>query len=529
MPSPGFRRLRIVGLPVLAAFVAAAALIPGIALRRSATEHDDLAAASQIKVDDVRIVESSKRLIRIVYGELVARVHADLDPGSQDAVDRREQARIEEGATLIALLTAAADDDTLRAGDARRSLEEIEFSVLLESDAPLDGVSSLHGFLFGIADTAESDVRSGRYVSELSDLTALPALIADESLIAHVARTRPAVSPDVAEYVEQSWEFVEDTAGWLGPDGEMTGAFAFFDAPVALGRSPAILERMDATLSASGLIPVDAWLQGLDEEAGPSPASPGETVAMAELTEGRLVELADAAISEEIGRLARDATVTADEAERRARSSTILLSVAAVAAAIAAILTARAFGHSFRRARLASVDQLTGIGNRHVLDDATAVLLADKRLTEHAVAVVDCDRFKMFNDLYGHDAGDRILVEIANRLESAAAFLRRRHAARTTLVRLGGDEFLLSVHARDRITSDDVREVLDAERRRQFSLADGTPIDIEFSVGVVAASSPASLQDLMQQADLAVYEDKAERREQLQDLPAPSERTDSAN
>lgn len=87
---------------------------------------------------------------------------------------------------------------------------------------------------------------------------------------------------------------------------------------------------------------------------------------------------------------------------------------------------------------IAHYDVLTSVPNRRLLDDrlAQAIANADRRSSNLAVCYLDLDGFKPINDEYGHEAGDLVLIEISNRLQS---MLR----AADTIARLGGDEFVL--------------------------------------------------------------------------------------
>jgi diguanylate cyclase (GGDEF)-like protein len=88
-----------------------------------------------------------------------------------------------------------------------------------------------------------------------------------------------------------------------------------------------------------------------------------------------------------------------------------------------------ALGVVYSSWRLAFLDALTGLPNRRALDETLARLSGN-----YALAMVDVDHFKQFNDKYGHDAGDRVLVEVAQvlaRTRGASAF------------RFGGEEFCL--------------------------------------------------------------------------------------
>ena len=81
---------------------------------------------------------------------------------------------------------------------------------------------------------------------------------------------------------------------------------------------------------------------------------------------------------------------------------------------------------------LASHDSLTSLPNREMFNGLLrhAIEAARRYQRRFAVLFIDLDRFKVINDSLGHDAGDMLLVEIANRLRQSLAFKRRRGAAR---------------------------------------------------------------------------------------------------
>ena len=86
----------------------------------------------------------------------------------------------------------------------------------------------------------------------------------------------------------------------------------------------------------------------------------------------------------------------------------------------------------------ASHDTLTGLSNRTLLQDRfnQAVLQTQRNGGQVAVAFVDLDNFKFVNDSLGYTVGDRLLIEMANRL-------RRCLRGADTVARYGGDEFVL--------------------------------------------------------------------------------------
>jgi diguanylate cyclase (GGDEF)-like protein/PAS domain S-box-containing protein len=148
-------------------------------------------------------------------------------------------------------------------------------------------------------------------------------------------------------------------------------------------------------------------------------------------------------------------------------------------------------------------DELTGLPKRVVFHDRLAHALARAERSESAVAVLflDLDRFKLVNDGLGHEAGDRLLVQIAQRL---AARLR----ASDTVARLGGDEFVVLI---EDVEGDD--DVAAAVARVRDALSepfeiDGTTIYVTASVGVAVARTADEMGDVMRGADDAMYRAK---------------------
>ncbi len=91
---------------------------------------------------------------------------------------------------------------------------------------------------------------------------------------------------------------------------------------------------------------------------------------------------------------------------------------------------------------MASHDELTGLPNRALFADRlqNAQKLAARNTQKLAVLFIDLDGFKAVNDTFGHKAGDRLLQEIAQRLQSAVR-------ESDTVARVGGDEFIVLINA----------------------------------------------------------------------------------
>ncbi|MDI3277023.1 EAL domain-containing protein [Arthrobacter sp. AL08] len=172
-----------------------------------------------------------------------------------------------------------------------------------------------------------------------------------------------------------------------------------------------------------------------------------------------------------------------------------------------------AFRHRLLR-RLARTDDLTGLLNRRAFHDdcvqrlaaaagaAAAGAGAGKR--SGALLLLDLDRFKEINDSLGHEAGDRLLVQVGERLS-------RSLRTGDLLARLGGDEFAVLLNGSSADEADAVaRKIRDA-------LAGGFPvagIELRTSVSIGVALFPghgADANSLLRKADLAMYRAKTAR------------------
>jgi diguanylate cyclase (GGDEF)-like protein/PAS domain S-box-containing protein len=148
-------------------------------------------------------------------------------------------------------------------------------------------------------------------------------------------------------------------------------------------------------------------------------------------------------------------------------------------------------------------DALTQLANRAMFHDRVqAALRGSRRTDDVAVLFLDLDGFKEVNDSLGHAAGDELLVRVAERL--------RLSVREDDLVaRLGGDEFAVLVQSI--VATTDARSVADrivTALREPFVLA-GREIHIAASIGLACAGDAADAEQLMRNADLAMYEAKS--------------------
>ena len=168
-------------------------------------------------------------------------------------------------------------------------------------------------------------------------------------------------------------------------------------------------------------------------------------------------------------------------------------------------------------AHLGLHDSLTGLPNRRHLSSVMAAMAAGATPTDPVAAIfIDLDRFKEVNDEYGHDAGDRVLREVARRIAEATRtrgdVMMGADAGHPPAVRLGGDEFLVLLPGVDpegaALVADRIRQSL----LEPIAISPDLQLTISAAIGVALAAEPEELHHLLSRADAAMYADKRLRR-----------------
>ena len=157
----------------------------------------------------------------------------------------------------------------------------------------------------------------------------------------------------------------------------------------------------------------------------------------------------------------------------------------------------------------AYLDPLTQVGNRRVAEDSIATGIARLRSLgeEFAIVMVDIDHFKVVNDRFGHEAGDRVLAEFAGHLR---AHLREKDS----VARLGGEEFLLILQD---VTRLEVEQIVEELVKRIDTAAFYENITVTASMGAVhIATGECTSDELLRHADSLLYEAKRQGRNQFQ-------------
>jgi diguanylate cyclase (GGDEF)-like protein len=152
----------------------------------------------------------------------------------------------------------------------------------------------------------------------------------------------------------------------------------------------------------------------------------------------------------------------------------------------------------------ASTDNLTGLLNRRTFEEQLSALRRGSDLV--AMAIADLDHFKMLNDTYGHETGDRALRLFAQ-------VLREAFRSQDLLCRHGGEEFAIAFPA---CTAIQARIALDAFRSRLSAALTvaGLP-SFTVSIGVVDTDGHEDLPAILARADSALYEAKADGRDRV--------------
>ncbi len=164
------------------------------------------------------------------------------------------------------------------------------------------------------------------------------------------------------------------------------------------------------------------------------------------------------------------------------------------------------FRYFLTRRRLFS-DQLTGLYNRNYLEE----IIPNLNLYYYSIAVLDLDHFKMINDTYGHRVGDQVLRE-------SALLLSQSIRESDTLIRYGGEEFLLFIYKRD-FTDGEVQHMCERIRQKvEDYIVTYENIDVNITVSIGVHEHPhleKSLNEAIRLSDSMLYVAKRRGRNQV--------------
>lgn len=154
-------------------------------------------------------------------------------------------------------------------------------------------------------------------------------------------------------------------------------------------------------------------------------------------------------------------------------------------------------------------DPLTGIGNRRFFNEQVAKL--PQHIPEDAslwLAIIDVDHFKRVNDTWGHPFGDEVLIGLARTLQSNCR-------AGDFVARFGGEEFAVMFNAESDVQAQQIlARFQETIRAMRFVAPDGNQVGITASFGAVQVDD-ASIETLLEKADAALYQAKADGRDRV--------------
>lgn len=171
-------------------------------------------------------------------------------------------------------------------------------------------------------------------------------------------------------------------------------------------------------------------------------------------------------------------------------------------------------------AKLAHTDALTGLSNRRHFDQALSEIAKLAAILDVGLLLIDADRFKAYNDLYGHPAGDQVLIAVAGVLTQTVA----RHGGQA--FRIGGEEFAIAVSGRNEARTLSLAEsVRRGVEELGLSHKSGTSQVVTVSVGVFHNSRfpLATAAQWLSLADQALYVAKHAGRNRVQHAGAAGE------
>ncbi len=173
-------------------------------------------------------------------------------------------------------------------------------------------------------------------------------------------------------------------------------------------------------------------------------------------------------------------------------------------------IIAESYGELRKFERHATTDGLTGLGNRHSMEESFPREIARCKQDELPISLImiDVDHFKEFNDRFGHIAGDRVLTAVSR-------ILSLQFRSRDVLIRYGGDEFAILL---PQVDADGAFTIADRVRVCvSGDTADGSDsliqIPIRISMGVAELAENETLDDLIRNADAALYRAKRAGRD----------------
>jgi diguanylate cyclase (GGDEF)-like protein len=166
---------------------------------------------------------------------------------------------------------------------------------------------------------------------------------------------------------------------------------------------------------------------------------------------------------------------------------------------------AESFGNLQRYERNATTDALTGLSNRHAMEESfqREIYRCQKDERPVSLIMIDVDQFKSFNDKFGHVAGDRALSAVAQ-------VLQQQFRQRDLLVRYGGDEFAVLLPGASEAEAVEIANRVrnSVSGSEEISIDSLIQIPVNISLGVAEIRKNGNYESLLRTADEALYRAK---------------------
>jgi diguanylate cyclase (GGDEF)-like protein/PAS domain S-box-containing protein len=163
-----------------------------------------------------------------------------------------------------------------------------------------------------------------------------------------------------------------------------------------------------------------------------------------------------------------------------------------------------------RAIRLATIDPLTGLGNRRKLELVLGAYLKEGFMAESpgVLLLLDVDHFKQVNDTYGHDAGDMVLRIVARTIEACVRNV-------DTVARWGGEEFVIFLPGARRGSGEDIAQRLRWQVAKTVTRVDHRTLEVSCSIGGAEVAPEDTVPELIRRADQQMYRAKHSGRNRV--------------
>lgn len=163
-----------------------------------------------------------------------------------------------------------------------------------------------------------------------------------------------------------------------------------------------------------------------------------------------------------------------------------------------------------RLSKLAEIDALTGLFNRRYFEAHLQKAMNEKKRYPppaymNVVVMIDLDKFKPINDTYGHNAGDEALKRVARSLTNQSRY-------EDIIARLGGDEFIILAAVQNETNANIFLKRLQDRFTNLYLEHGDAKIKLEASFGMITVDPTLSMEEVIHQADMKMFEAKQARR-----------------